>query len=92
MATATLTSKGQITIPQPVRRRLGLNTGDRVDFLLEAGGRVVLKSHRTPFEELRGIVKTDRRKPVDLREMDKAIGEAAADRFLRVARRTGTAK
>jgi AbrB family looped-hinge helix DNA binding protein len=92
MATATLTSKGQITIPQTVRRRLGLKTGDRVDFLLEAGGRVVLKSHRIPFEELRGIVKIAKRKPVGIPEMDKAIGEAVADRFQRAARRTGTAK
>jgi antitoxin PrlF len=92
MSTATLTSKGQITIPQTVRRRLGLKTGDRVDFLLESGGRVVLKSHRAPFEELRGIVKTARRKPVGAREMDQAIGEAVAERFQRVARRTGTPK
>jgi antitoxin PrlF len=92
MVTATLTSKGQITIPQPVRRRLGLKTGDRVDFLFEAGGRVVLRSKRIPFEELRGIVKTARRKPVGVREMDEAIAEAVADRFLRVARRARTSK
>ena len=29
MTTATLTSKGQITIPSDVRRRLGLESGDR---------------------------------------------------------------
>ena len=92
MSTATLTSKGQITIPQTVRRRLGLKTGDRIDFLLESGGRVVLKSYRTPFEELRGIVKTASRKPVGVRQMDQAISEEVAERFQRVARRTGTPK
>lgn len=92
MATATITSKGQITIPQPVRQRLGLKTGDRIDFVFDAGGRVVLKSRRLPFEALRGIAKTARRKPASIREMDEAIAGAVADRFLRVARRPGTAQ
>ncbi|WP_369123396.1 AbrB/MazE/SpoVT family DNA-binding domain-containing protein, partial [Shewanella electrica] len=33
MPTATVTSKGQITIPAAVRRALGLRTGDRVEFV-----------------------------------------------------------
>ncbi len=33
MATAVLTSKGQVTIPPPVRKKLGLDTGDRIEFV-----------------------------------------------------------
>ena len=36
-STATLTSKGQITIPSVVRRLLGLRTGDRIEFNMERG-------------------------------------------------------
>lgn len=43
--TATITSKGQITIPQEVRRRLGLKQGDKVTFEVE-DGRTVLKPCR----------------------------------------------
>ena len=43
--TATMTSKGQITIPKEIRQRLGLERGDRVIFECEAG-RVVLKPYR----------------------------------------------
>jgi AbrB family looped-hinge helix DNA binding protein len=49
---ATLTSKGQITLPVELRRRWGLKAGDRVDFSLEPGGRVVLRKwlRRSFFE------------------------------------------
>ncbi len=42
---ATVTSKGQITIPQEIRRRLGLHQGDRVEFVIE-GERTLICRHR----------------------------------------------
>jgi AbrB family looped-hinge helix DNA binding protein len=58
MAT-TVTSKGQVTIPKPVRDRLGIEPGNTVDFRLASDGRVVLvkiggKPHASRFEALRG--------------------------------------
>lgn len=41
MSEGTVTSKGQITIPAPVRRRLGLRPGDRVQFQCEESGTVL---------------------------------------------------
>ena len=48
---ATLTSKGQITIPQEVRQRLGLRQGDQIEFVLEDGVTVVrpVKGEANPF-------------------------------------------
>lgn len=40
--TTTVTSKGQVTIPKPVRDLLGLEPGSAVDFELASDGRVVL--------------------------------------------------
>lgn len=40
MSTATVTSKGQITIPVEIRTKLDLQTGDRVDFVIDESGRV----------------------------------------------------
>ena len=57
MPTATLTSKGQVTIPAEVRDRLGLKTGDKVDFLFGEEGAVILRSTRTPFEEIVGALR-----------------------------------
>jgi len=55
---STISSKGQITVPQEVRKRLGLEPGDRVEFVLEEG-RTVLRPARSganPFEKLIGIL------------------------------------
>lgn len=40
---ATVTTKGQVTIPKPVRDLLGLIPGSKVDFRRNAAGDVVLK-------------------------------------------------
>jgi antitoxin PrlF len=87
MPTATLTSKGQITIPLEVRERLGLKAGDRIDFQLGPAGEVVLTSKRIPFEQIRGMLRSSGQKPVSLREMDKGIERAVHARWKRAARR-----
>lgn len=60
--TTTVTRKGQVTIPKPVRDRLRLKPGSTVDFELAPDGRVVLvkagrrtKPPRSRFERIRGI-------------------------------------
>ena len=55
---STISSKGQVTVPIEVRRRLGLKEGDRVEFALE-DGRTVLRpaqSEGNPFLEFVGIL------------------------------------
>ncbi len=57
MPSSRLSSKGQVTIPQKVRERLGLRPGDRVDFV-EEGGEIHLKPERertNPFDAYIGI-------------------------------------
>ena len=57
---STISSKGQVTIPQEIRSRLGLSTGDRVDFVVE-GDRTVIRparSENNPFEKYKGILGT----------------------------------
>jgi len=54
---STISSKGQITVPQEIRKRLGLEPGDRVEFVVEEG-RTVLRPARSevnPFEKYIGI-------------------------------------
>lgn len=43
MATSTLTSKGQVTIPKSIRERLGLRVGDRLVFRIDDQGKLVVE-------------------------------------------------
>ena len=60
MPTATMTSKGQITIPAIVRAALGVEAGDRVEFVQVEPGRFELVAATQPVTALKGLV----RKPV----------------------------
>ena len=86
MPRSTVTSKGQITIPKEIRDQMGLKPGDRVDFVQEKSGRTTLKAIDSDFRSLRGILKTKRTKPLKIEEMDKAIGRAVTERYLRSLR------
>jgi antitoxin PrlF len=54
MSRATLTSKGQLTIPKEVREHLGLRPGDRLVFEVEEGGARLRVERRRTLEELKG--------------------------------------
>ena len=55
MATATLTSKGQITIPVAVRAALGVETGDQVEFVEVAAGRYEVMAANGSVTSLKGM-------------------------------------
>ena len=77
MTTATLTSKGQVTIHAAVRSGLGVDTGDRVEFIPLGPGRYELVAATLPVTALKGIVAKPKR-PVSIKEMDAAIREHAS--------------
>ena len=78
MASATVTSKGQVTIPVNVRNQLGLSTGDRIEFILndETGRYEVVPATRS-VTALKGIIRKPA-KPVSLEDMNSAISQQGA--------------
>ena len=48
---STVTSKGQITLPKPLRDRLQLKAGSQVDFVVNTSGEVVLKPAKNPLNK-----------------------------------------
>ena len=69
---ATLTVKGQITIPAEVRERLGLQAGDRLEFIITDDNRIEVIPVGGSVRQLRGMVPKPR-KTLTLQEMDRAI-------------------
>jgi len=74
MSIATVTSKGQVTIPQDVRERLHIKTGTRVEFAERADGIVEFIPLTASIMDLAGIIPWDG-PPVSIEEMDDAIAE-----------------
>ncbi len=77
MTTGTLTNKGRTTIPKEIRRHLGLRPGDKIHFVVEEDGRVVIVPVTLSVKELRGSLP----KPptaISLSEMKAAVRKRAA--------------
>ena len=72
MSSATMTSKGQITIPKEVRDAVGLETGRRVSFLVREDHVVEMRPDEVDLLSLCGILKP-KVKGVTLEDMEEAI-------------------
>ncbi len=79
MATATVTSKGQITIPKPIRDALELEPGDRVAFRFDDEGRVILEPETLDLLQLFGALKPEVR-GVTVEDMRRAVRRRGAGR------------
>ena len=74
MSTATVTSKGQITIPADVRQSLHVEAGDRVEFLEVEPGRFEVIAATRSVTELKGMFGKAGRS-VSIEEMNNMIAE-----------------
>jgi AbrB family looped-hinge helix DNA binding protein len=79
VATATLTSKGQITIPAQVRAALGVDAGDRIEFVEVGKGEFNIVAATRSVRELNGVFRGRRSKPLTIEEMDEVIAKRAAE-------------
>lgn len=77
MNTATLTSKGQITVPKAIRERLNLQPGDRIYFFIEDDGAVTFLPAKSDVRELKGILPKPKQ-PVSVEAMNEAIAEGGS--------------
>jgi AbrB family looped-hinge helix DNA binding protein len=78
MPIGTVTAKGQITIPKEIRDQLGLKPGDRVSFAQDSPGQVSLKPVESDFLKMQGILKSKRKKPLSVEEMNRVIAKGYA--------------
>ncbi len=74
MSIATLTSKGQTTIPHEIRSYLGLHTGDKIEFVIEDDGKVVLTPLTVDVTKLKGMLPKPKKK-ISIEQMNKIIAK-----------------
>jgi AbrB family looped-hinge helix DNA binding protein len=70
-AVATITSKGQTTIPKEIRDGLGLKANDRVHFTLLEDGTVIMRAKKRSLREVYGILHRPGRKAIPLSDMKR---------------------
>ena len=79
-----ITAKGQTTLPAEIRAELGVKPGDRLEYVKQPDGKIVVQKARHGLESLRGIIKTDRSYTND--ELVEMVHEARAQMAMRHVR------
>jgi AbrB family looped-hinge helix DNA binding protein len=68
---ATLTSKGQMTIPKEIRASLGMKAGDRMTFTLMPDTTVIMRVKRKSISEVAGSLHKKGRKPIPVEQLSR---------------------
>ena len=78
MATATITSKGQVTIPKGIRDELLLHSGDQLDFSITPRGELLVKPMTRSASDVFGRLHLAKQAPVSIEGMNQAIRKRMA--------------
>ena len=70
---ATLTSKGQITLPKEIRDRLGLDAGSMLDFQVLEDNTITARRVKPDPRRIRGLLKSPHASPLTVAQMDEAV-------------------
>lgn len=81
MALATITTKGQVTIPKSVRDSLMLSAGDKIEFIITDKREALIRPISKKVDEVFGILHKPGRKAVSVEEMDAKIRQRMKDTF-----------
>ena len=73
MALATLTTKGQVTVPKSVRDALHLRSGDKLEFIITDNGGIVLRPVTRKVDDVFGRLQRHGQKPISVEAMDQAV-------------------
>ncbi len=84
---ATVTDKGQVTVPKEIRDRLGIEPGVKLDFQIEADGSLRVRPLRRGSAGLFGLLHDPARSRASVEEMNAAVGRHLAEDHARIAAR-----
>jgi antitoxin PrlF len=81
MTLATLTSKGQVTIPKQVRDSLRLHTGDKVEFIITETREALLRPITKKVDDVFGRLHKPGRKPISIEKMNAGVRQKMQESF-----------
>lgn len=81
MPSATLTSKGQLTIPKTIRQSLNLHSGDKIEIVVTGDMEAVLRPISKKVDDIFCKLHRPGRKPVTVRAMNNVINHRMKDKF-----------
>jgi len=81
MALATLTTKGQVTIPKEIRESLKLQTGDKIEIIATEKGEAIIRPISIKVDDIFCKLHNPARKAVSLEDIDDAIRNRMKDKF-----------
>ncbi len=70
---ATLTSKGQLTLPKEIRDRLNLDAGAILDFQVQADNTITARHVQPDARRIQGLLKSPHAAPLTVQQMDEAV-------------------
>ena len=73
MPSSTVTAKGQTTIPKEIRDHLKLRAGNRIDYIVDEDGRVVLEPATYDIRDLHGLLHRAGRKALTVEQMNRVV-------------------
>jgi antitoxin PrlF len=77
---ATLTSKGQLTLPKEIRDRLNLDAGSILDFQIQADNTITARQVQPDARRIRGLLKSPHVSPLTVEQMDEALSRHLRDK------------
>ena len=81
MTTATITTKGQITIPKAIRDSLMLSAGDKIEFVVIDKREALIRPVSKKVDEVFGMLHKHDRKAISVEEINKKIRQKFKDHF-----------
>lgn len=78
---ATITSKGQVTVPKDIRDQLHIEAGTQLDFTINEDGTICVRPLNRSVLSLVGILKKPGQPAVSIEEMNNAVAEAVVERY-----------
>jgi antitoxin PrlF len=84
---ATLTSKGQITLPKEIRDRLGLDAGSMLDFQVLPDNTITARAVQPDARRIRGLLKSPHAEPLTVEQMDEGVARHLREKHAPTTRR-----